>query len=247
MNNSEGRSLPVNYTKAINLDDNIEVVEETDTGGLTVFRFVKFKLDKNSVNKVLQARSNGEKLYLNRDLLDSLRTCALSEGEHRSGGNRFQSGMTFCTYYSKNGDRAASDKILMRSAISLDGDIFNQVRKECLNNPQKSLAIGTAHHWLIAQIIQQLEVKAVSYQYLNWRIWGIALAVGVVALLLAIAKILPWWLFILIAIVAAAAAFFLPRWVKIRHREWIQWLTGFLSANPSDRDRAKRIWRKLVP
>ncbi|PSB02717.1 hypothetical protein [Merismopedia glauca] len=244
MNNPEGHPVAVNFTKAINLDEKIEVVEETDSQGLIVFRFIGFKLDKNSVNKILQARSQGEKLYLSRDLLDNLRTCALSEGEHRNGGNRFQSGMTFCTYYQKNGEASFSDKILMRTAISLDGDIINQVRKECLNNPQKCLAIGTAHHWLIAQITQQIGVKAVSYKYVQWRIWGIALAVGVVALILAVTNIIPWWLFALIALAAALAAFFLPSQVGIRRREWIQWLTAFLSPNGSDR--AKRIWRQLI-
>jgi predicted RND superfamily exporter protein len=243
MNNSEERPAAVNFTKAINLDKQIEVVEETDSQGLVVFRFVSFKLDKNSVNKILNARSQGEKLYLGRDLLDDLRTCALSEGEHKDGGNRLQSGMTFCTYYQKNGDTSAN-KILMRSAISLDGDIINQVRKECLNNPQKSLAIATAHHWLIAQITQQISIKSVSYQYLEWKIWAIALGVAVVALILALINVIPWWLFGLIAVIAAVAGFFLPRQVAIRHREWIQWLAAFLSPNGSDR--AKRIWRKLV-
>jgi hypothetical protein len=246
MNNSEERPVAVNFTKAINLDRQIEVVEEKDSQGLIVFRFVSFKLDKNAVNKILQARSQGEKLYLDRDLLDDLRACALSEGENKNGGNRFQSAMTFCTYYQKPGDVSSSDRILMRSTISLDGDIINQVTKECLNNPQKSLAIAAAHHWLIAQITRQIDLKSVSYKYLEWRIWGIAIAVGIVALILSLLNLIPWGLFALIAIVAALAGFLLPRQPQIRHREWIQWLTGFLSPNRSDRDRAKRIWRKLI-
>lgn len=246
MDNQEPRAAAVNFTKAIDLDKQIEVVEETDSQGLVLFRFVAFRLEKDSVNKILKARSQGEKLYLKGDLLENLRTCALSEGHHQSGSNRLQSGMTFCTYYQRKGDAKLSDRILMRSVISLDGDIINQVRKECLNNPQKSLAIATAHHWLIAQITRQIGVKSVSYKHLHQKMWIIAIAIAVVALILALANIIPWWLSLAIAIVAAAIAWFVPRQASVRRSEWTKWLQGFLSPDPSDRERAKRIWRNLV-
>src|SRR3712207_7151514 len=71
-----------------------------------------------------------------RSLLSDLRYYALIDGE-----NRLQSGLTFCTYYVIGGVEEA----LMRSVIATDGDIFHQIKSDCLERDRKSTRLNSSH------------------------------------------------------------------------------------------------------
>jgi hypothetical protein len=235
--------------RAIDLGDRIKVEEVKDDRGLILFRFVRFNLDTTSIKRILQAKKQGERLQISPSLLHQLQFIALSDGEHMDGGNRFQSGLTFCTYYEAAGKR--SDRIVMRSAIGLDGDIINQIRSDLLDNPQTSLEIATSHSWLIERLLDRLPMKKIDYTWLKtdltWRAWGISLGILAMALFLYLAKLLPTIVLILALLVAVGilSAFYIWQ-PSMRPWIWQRWLQRFLSADESDRQRAMEIWEKLV-
>jgi hypothetical protein len=168
---------------SINLDNKIQVEEVKNEQGLILFRFIRFNLDKASVKAILSAKARGQNLKISKSLLTQLRYFALSDGENRQGKNRFQSGLTFCTYYHKPGQLQESENIVMRSVISLDGDIIHQIQRDALETPKKCLAIASSHYWLINQLLNQLRIT--STLWLNWVSWGISL-------LLVAAMIIPY-------------------------------------------------------
>jgi hypothetical protein len=176
-------SPSVTFKASINLDNKIQIEEVKNERGLILFRFIRFNLDKTSVKAILGAKSRGQSLEISKSLLTQLRYFALSDGENRQGANRFQSGLTFCTYYSNPADLQNSENIVIRSVISLDGDIINQIQREALETPKKCLAIASSHYWLINQLINQLKIT--STLWMNWVSWGISL-------LLVAAMIIPY-------------------------------------------------------
>ena len=169
-------------TASINLDNKIQVEEVKNEQGLILFRFIRFNLDKTTVKAILGAKARGESLEISKSLLTQLRYFALSDGENRQGANRFQSGLTFCTYYYKP-EELQSENIVMRSVISLDGDIINQIQREALETPKKCLAIANSHYWLINQLLNQLRITSILW--VNWVSWGISL-------LLVAAMVIPY-------------------------------------------------------
>jgi hypothetical protein len=101
---------------------------------------IRFNLDKDILQKIQQAQHTGRHLHISRELLTDLRYYALLEED-----NHLQSGLTFCTYYLRSG----SEEALMRSVISADGDIFHQIKSDCLESPNFCRRIASAHYWLI--------------------------------------------------------------------------------------------------
>ncbi|GEM_PF-4251103 len=77
---------------------------------------------------------------------------------------RVQSGLTFCTYYvnwfksteSESTSAARrSGKMVLRSVVSIDGDVINQVVQDCLQHPD-CLQITAAHYWIMNQLLDGL-------------------------------------------------------------------------------------------
>ena len=256
---------------SIDLEAYIQVEEVKNSQGLVLFRFVRFNLDKSVITKILQARATGQRLHISRNLLAELRYYALSDGENHHRENRFQSGLTFCTYYEppRNPRSQAqpgneniealprltgeeSENIVMRSTIALDGDIIHQIRRDCLERPKRCLAIARAHYWLINQLLNQLRIKATSW--LNWLAWGLSLSIVALVVMLNAEHLMPinplkllapaaiWWL--LQEGIKRLLSFL---WPFVRRWAWRQFLLRFLSPKPLEKKIANVLLRRIVP
>ncbi len=133
-----------------------------------------FHLTNEGLQQIHQARNNRYELQLPNKLLTNLRQNALlADGLNKKKQVKrvyFQSGLTFCTHYyidpeeSQQGllnlDKCSSK--VVRTVISLDGDIFQQVCKDYLNYP-RCWEIISAHHWLINKLLQHLHTSTTYY------------------------------------------------------------------------------------
>ncbi|MEC4983045.1 MAG: hypothetical protein SAJ37_05190 [Oscillatoria sp. PMC 1068.18] len=162
------------------LESCIEIIKEKITRKRVVFHGVNFYLSEAYLEEIEVARKTGTKLNLSRPLLNDWRYYALFDEQ-----NRLQSGLTFSTYYEQDNFNIP----LMRSVISLDGDIFHQVAHDCLSLPDFALKISSAHYWLIEQLFVQLRLEAQNW--LNWFSWGLSLIIVAVTVLGNLEKLLP--------------------------------------------------------
>ncbi|MBZ8183151.1 hypothetical protein [Oscillatoria salina] len=162
------------------LESCIEIVKEKITRKRVVFHGVNFYLSEAYLEQIELARETGAKLNLSRPFLTDWRYYALFDEQ-----NRFQSGLTFSTYY----EQGNSNIPLMRSVISLDGDILHQIANDCLSLPDFALKITSAHYWLIEQLLAQLRLEAQNW--LNWFSWGLSLIIVAVTVLGNLEKLLP--------------------------------------------------------
>lgn len=232
--------------QGLNLEAYIEIERERITRKRVVFHSIRFNLDKNTLRKIQQARKTGRGLDISRELLADLRDYALTDGE-----NHLQSGLTFYTYYLGGGTAEA----LMRSVISPDGDIFHQIKRDCLERPNFCRQIAAAHYWLIEQLLGQLRLRA--FLKLNRLAWGLALAIALVVIVVMspfipqLLRVSPWLLLVVLLLgglllvgLQCLLCLFLPtlaRWA------WRQLLSGLLSRKPLEKKIAKNILVRLIP
>lgn len=161
--------FPTSFKQSLDLDSYIKVEEFKDGKGQIASRFVRFNLDANLLDKILQARAKQQNVGVSRRLLGELRSYALLDAD-----SCLQPALTFCTDYSKSvSQKPVSENLVMRSVISLDGDIIHQIRHDCLKDSTWCLAIATAHYWLIDQLLNQLQIKTVLL--FNSLSWGLSL------------------------------------------------------------------------
>lgn len=218
----------------------IQIEVERISRSQVLFHGVRFTLDKESLHQIQQAQQMGDSLKLSRQLLTDLRYYALIDDE-----NRWQSGLSFCTYY----QRGNSQEALMRSVIGMDGDIIHQIQRNCLERPNFSRQISAAHYWLIEQVMRQLRFG--EYVPLTGLInvfaWGLAL---LIALLLVI-PFIPVFLnnlWMVIAVLVMVGLFYigfrrLLYLLRPTARRWImrRIMAGFLSSKPRSKRLAKRL------
>lgn len=202
-----------------------------------VFHSIRFHLDKDILLRIQQAQETGRRLYISRQLLADLRDYALVGEE-----NSFQSGLTFYSYYLRGG---AADA-LMRSVISMDGDIFHQIRSDCLERPNFCRQIASAHYWLITQLLARLRLRA--FLQLHLLPWGLSLlitGVVIIPLILLLIKV-NLWLLLPLVIIAWLLQMVLQRLLRLllpRLRRCVlrQMLSGLLSRKPWEKKIAKGI------
>jgi hypothetical protein len=139
-----------------------------------------FYLNEPILPALQVAESEGCLLKIPSTLLSNLRRHALFDDEGYP-----QSGLTFCTHYtddtptsnaqhatvsefnSEHGVTIAppvffpAGKLVLRTIVSLDGDVIHQVDDEHLRHPH-CLAIASAHHWLINQLMGRLRLSFTS-------------------------------------------------------------------------------------
>lgn len=227
----------------LNLEPYITIEKERITRKRVVFHSIRFNLDKDILKTIQQAQETGRRLYLSRKLLSDLRYYVLIDGE-----NLLQSGLTFYTYYQRGGFNEA----LMRSVISTDGDIFHQIKSDCLERPNFCRQLVSAHYWLIDQLLHQLRLG--TFFRLNLLSWGLSLLITGVTLIPYIQQLIevnPWLLLapvvmvlLLQRILQPLLLLFLPilgRWALRKL------LSGLLSRKPLEKKIAKGILGWLVP
>jgi len=133
---------------------------------------VFFNLDEEALRKINQMRVRGLPLYLPYPLrLCLLRHALLHIGATTSNKKKKDNicllpGLTFYTCYSDAQEERnlehvyltpsmARKRELLRSLISPDGDIFNQICSSALQHPY-FLEISATHHWLTTQLLNHL-------------------------------------------------------------------------------------------
>lgn len=228
---------------ALNLEPYIEFEQEQITRSRVVFHSVRFNLDQDVLQSIQYARDTGRHLDVSREFLTNLRCYALIDPE-----NRLQSDLTFYTYYVGEG----APEAVLRSVISTDGEIFHQIKSDCLESPDWYRQIASAHYWLIDQLLSQLRLGTFVkvdrlLRLVSWFI-AIAVAIAVVPLLI---QINPWLLLALVLmawllqkVIYKLLRSLLPsctRWT-LRHL-----LSGLLSHKPLDRKIAKGFLARLEP
>lgn len=227
----------------LNLEPYIKVDQEKITRKRVLIHGIRFNLDKDILQKIQQAQHTGRHLHISRELLTDLRYYALLEED-----NHLQSGLTFCTYYLRSG----SEEALMRSVISADGDIFHQIKSDCLERPNFCRRIASAHYWLIEQLMSQLRLRTLLR--LNQLSWGLSLLIVAATVipyiqhfmeanpLLLLAPVLMSWL--LQVGLQRLLLLLLP---TVRRWALRQLLSGLLSRKALKKKMAKGIMGWLVP
>lgn len=139
---------------------------------------ISFYLNKKLSDQIQQAQAVGHFLNSPYSLLSSIRYYACFDKDWRY---LFQAGLTFCSYYDELEDfrQAPSTnwvrhKIKIRSFISLDGDIIQQIRKDFLGNRNCATTVS-AHYWLGKQLLSHLKTN------LNILAWQLALIIPVMS------------------------------------------------------------------
>lgn len=225
----------------LNLESYIKFNKEQISRKRVVFHSLQFHLDKDILLTIQQAQETGCCLDISRTLLADLRAWALIDGE-----NRLQSSLTFYTYYLRGGSQEA----LMRSVISPDGDIFHQIKSDCLERPNFCRQIASAHYWLIDQILGQLRLRAV-FKLNQLALWLSLLITGIVVIVAIplLLKINPWLLLLLLVILLplqmilqSLLRLFLP---IIQRGSMGYVLSGLLSHKPWKKKISQRILARL--
>lgn len=191
-NHSQNLSPKNSVQSGLNLESCIKFNKEQITRKRVVFHSLHFNLDKDVLLTIQQAQETGRCLDISRTLLADLRAWAMIDGE-----NCLQSALTFYTYYLRGGVKEA----LMRTVISPDGDIFHQIKNDCLERPIFCRQIAAAHYWLIDQILCQLRLRAI-FKFNQLALWISLLITGIVVIVFMplLMKINPWLLLPLLVI-----------------------------------------------
>lgn len=227
--------------RSINLEPYIQFEQERITRSRVVFHSVRFNLDRDVLQSIQYAKDTGRRLDVSREFLADLRCYTLIDPE-----NRLQSDLTFYTYYLGEGYPEA----VMRSVISTDGEIFHQIKSDCLEHPDWYCQIVSAHYWLIEQLLSQLRIGRLVKvdrlaQMLSWLI-AIAVALAFVPLLI---EVNPWLLLALVLMVwlLQKIVYELLRSLLPSFSRWTlrYLLSGLLSHKPLNRKIAKGFLERL--
>lgn len=121
------------------------------------------RLDEALLEQLHQVSSLGLRLKIPYSLAADLRRYTMFDQV-----GRIQSGLTFCTYYASWFNTGKSEvisastsavrrsgKMVLRTVVSLDGDVINQVVQDCLQHPD-CLKITAAHYWIMNQLLNGL-------------------------------------------------------------------------------------------
>ena len=226
----------------LNLEPYIKLDKEKITRKRVMFHSIRFNLDKNILQSIQEAQETGRRLYISRKLLADLRYYALIDGE-----NYLQSGLTFYTYYQRKG----SEEALIRSVISTDGDIFHQIKSDCLEHPNFCRQLACAHYWLIAQLLNQLRLRVfLGSKLLSWGLSLLITGAMVIPYIQQLIEINPWLILVpvMIAWLLQMGLQILLRLLSPILRRWAlrQILSGLLSRKPLEKKIAKGILGWLV-
>jgi len=222
----------------------IQIEVERISRSQVLFHGIRFTLDKEILQQIQQAQQMGDSLKLSPQLLTDLRYYALIDDE-----NRWQSGLSFCTYY----QRGNSQEALMRSVIGMDGDMIHQIQRNCLERPTFSRQISAAHYWLIEQVMCQLRFG--TFLPLTRLINGLALGLALLIAMLLVIPFIQVFLktpLMLIAVLVMIGLFYfgfrrLLYLFRPTAKQWIirRILGGFLSSKPGSKRFAKRLLTRL--
>lgn len=143
-----------------------------------------FRLNSQLLAHIAHIQAHQTKLVLSPTNLANLRHYALLNLSPRQRSPFTQSGLTFATEYSFTDDQGSV--CLLKSVISSEGKITQQIQQELVANPSLLHQISQAHYWLIAEILGQLPLESKA-----WYSW---LVVSCLAIAIMLINISLWYL-----------------------------------------------------
>lgn len=143
-----------------------------------------FRLNSQLLAHIAHIQAHQTKLVLSPTNLANLRHYALLNLSPRQRSPFTQSGLTFATEYSFTDDQGSV--CLLKSVISSEGKITQQIQQELVANPPLLHQISQAHYWLIAEILGQLPLESKA-----WYSW---LVVSCLAIAIMLINISIWYL-----------------------------------------------------
>lgn len=194
---SQGRSRP-QRRRDLALKSVVRLVKERTAEDNILYHGVTFHLDPVNLRLIMMAQSRGQRLLIPRPFLAALLRYVLVD--HRG---QLQSAISFVTFYPLQ----SSEEAVLKTVISIDGDIIHQVCASCLEDKILALTLSSAHYWLIRQLLGRLTFELTAL--INRITWGISGGVTTLYLLwdvsaliqgdvliwgrkVAIACLLPW-------------------------------------------------------
>lgn len=214
---------------SLNLGHYIRLEKEQIAPQNVIFQGVEFHLDADAIAQIQIAKNRGDAIDLQEDFLADFRYYAL-----------FYPSATFCTYYPKNGAEVA----LIRSTISLDGNITNQVCQDCLSDGEFTATLISTHSWLIQQLMRRLHF------YLKRSVDNLAwlLSIAIIGIILLCnfqtVREMPqglWMLPLLMAWLLQKGLKPFLRWIFPRWQKWLFRQLLFGSFSRSDRGRKRAL------
>ncbi|TVQ56411.1 MAG: hypothetical protein EA366_09940 [Spirulina sp. DLM2.Bin59] len=149
------------YGHDIALDAVVRMVKERTADDQLICHGVTFHLNSTTLGRITLAQQRGQNLHIPWRFLVEFWRYALVD--HRGC---LQSAVSFMTIY----PLTAGEKPLLKTLISLDGDIIHQVCADCLDYPALALNLSAAHYWLIHQLLGRLTLE--GKVWLNRTAWG---------------------------------------------------------------------------
>ncbi|NES96516.1 MAG: Na+/H+ antiporter NhaA [Desertifilum sp. SIO1I2] len=130
---------------------------------------VFFYLNPLILSEIREGKKQGTPLPLSEELLwNTQQLLAVDVQQTRSYP---QSGLTFCTYYVEPQSDSQvppelskwreKGQIAVRTVLSLEGEILNQIDCHYLSHPQ-CLELLRTHHWLVSQMLENLPTEPLS-------------------------------------------------------------------------------------
>ena len=178
----------------------IKVESQRISRQATIPRQVCFELNPDIIDKIEEIKAEYGNLYLKPEQLTDLRYYSLINSPIINTQHIYsdRSSLIFSSNYLSNYSQVPTT--VVRSTIDLDGQISQEIQQDLWQNPQLSLKVIQAHHWLTAEILRQLPLENKRQTSLIfWILWGI----HAIAFSLAIFIFLPafFWLKIIVNIV----------------------------------------------
>jgi len=151
------------YNQDVQLDAVVRLVKERTADEQLLCHGVTFHLNSTTLGRITLAQQRGQNLHIPwRFLVEFWRYTLV---DHRGC---LQSALSFITIY----PLTTGEKPLLKTLISLDGDIIHQVCADCLDYPTLTLNLSAAHYWLIQQLVGRLTWGGKAL--VNRAAWGVS-------------------------------------------------------------------------
>jgi hypothetical protein len=218
-------------------NSSIYLDRESVDRSLNIPRSVNFELDRDSLEAIIEASQCDRQITLNAETLTDFRYYVLISSQDK------ERTLTFLTHYWQNGEKIP----VIRSVIALNGKISQQIRRDCLQNPQLLPKLIRVHYWLILQMIAQLPFA--TSKFISCLPQLILLIFNALAVVVIITYLPANWLVKLlsIAIVFTCSNLSLKSLLRIYLKPWIlsQLLAGCFASRPKSRQMGLELLKAI--
>lgn len=151
-----------NNQQQLHLERYIRFLKERKPDRRVIYHGIHFHLNEEILEQIQEARSQGRSLFIKPKFLADLRYYLLFD-EYSA----LYCGIDVSTHYLENNNN--TETTVVRSLISLDGDILYQIDRRYLAQTEIAIALTTAHYWLIEQLLGKLKLEGkLLLNLLSW-------------------------------------------------------------------------------